>query len=134
MSGMPEPVADPPARFVVLHHVTRDGEHWDLMLEAQGTLATWQLADPPERVASRPEGTPARRIADHRTAYLTYEGPISNDRGSVRRVEAGTYRVLEAGVDRRIVALAGAVLTGSFLIDEAVVRRLAAGELERREV
>lgn len=28
---------------------------------------------------------------EHRRLYLDYEGPISGDRGSVRRVDAGTY-------------------------------------------
>jgi hypothetical protein len=32
-----------------------------------------------------------RRIADHRLAYLDYEGAVSGDRGTVRRVDAGTY-------------------------------------------
>ena len=32
----------------------------------------------------------AARIADHRPAYLTYEGPVSGDRGTVRRLARGT--------------------------------------------
>ncbi|MCA9295479.1 MAG: hypothetical protein KC983_03160 [Phycisphaerales bacterium] len=35
------------------------------------------------------------RIADHRPAYLTYEGPISRDRGAVIRVAAGRWRYLD---------------------------------------
>ncbi len=32
----------------------------------------------------------AERIADHRPAYLDYEGPISGDRGSVRLLSRGS--------------------------------------------
>ncbi len=32
----------------------------------------------------------AERIADHRPAYLDYEGPVSDERGSVRRLAWGT--------------------------------------------
>ena len=32
----------------------------------------------------------AVRIADHRPAYLDYEGPVSDERGSVRRLAWGT--------------------------------------------
>lgn len=41
----------------------------------------------------------AERLVDHRRHYLTYEGPISRDRGVVRRVAQGTYR-MSAGADR----------------------------------
>jgi hypothetical protein len=44
----------------------------------------------------------AERLADHRAAYLTYEGEISGGRGSVRRVAEGELRIL-ASDDRRIV-------------------------------
>jgi hypothetical protein len=31
------------------------------------------------------------RLADHRLAYLDYEGPVSGDRGIVRRLDTGTF-------------------------------------------
>lgn len=37
----------------------------------------------------------AERIADHREAYLTYEGQVSEGRGTVRRVAAGECEILE---------------------------------------
>jgi hypothetical protein len=62
------------------------------MFEQPGAdrLATWQLPCPPEQIQP---GHPimATRIADHRKAYLTYEGPISNDRGQVAIHSRGTY-------------------------------------------
>lgn len=73
-------------RFVVLEH-TWDGVHWDVMIESGGTLATWAVASP--LVAGHEQ--PARRLADHRPVYLDYEGPISGDRGSVRRVDRGEF-------------------------------------------
>ena len=75
------------SRFVILHHVVAGGEHWDLMLEHGGVLLTWQLAREPIDAASLP--IPAKRIADHRSAYLEYEGSISGGRGQVVRVDHG---------------------------------------------
>lgn len=87
-------------RFVVLRHECGPANggpaaiHWDLLLELPGyaQLPTWQIASPPESWPTA--GTlPAWRIADHRTIYMTYEGPISRDRGTVTRVESGAARV-----------------------------------------
>ncbi|MCY2976121.1 MAG: hypothetical protein NTW52_15810 [Planctomycetota bacterium] len=61
--------------------------HFDLMLEKNGRLATFelfQLPIPGERF-------PVRRLAEHRIDYLDYEGPISGDRGHVTQWTAGHY-------------------------------------------
>jgi hypothetical protein len=100
------------------------------MLEQDEALATWQLAVPPELVAAIPngvqgsgrtgqgpiaaEGVPARRLADHRKAYLDYEGPVSGDRGEVHIVDSGTYVLLAAGDTEWCVEFAGRVLRGRF--------------------
>ena len=81
-------------RFVVLfHQVPASGSeefqhrssHWDLMIESGDALETWALAEEllPGKTVS------AQRLPSHRLAYLTYEGAISGDRGSVKRVVAG---------------------------------------------
>lgn len=78
-------------RFVVLEHVLpsgpRAGRHFDLMLEAAGVLWTWELREAPEIGSSQS----ATRLADHRLHYLDYEGPVSGDRGEVRRWDWGEY-------------------------------------------
>jgi hypothetical protein len=64
-----------------------DAPHYDFMLELKpgAPLKTWRLPRWPldtfyhEAVA----------IDDHRNAFLTYEGPLSGNRGEVRRVEGG---------------------------------------------
>lgn len=44
--------------------------------------------------------------ADHRREYLTYEGPISGDRGHVRRVAAGRIEHETLAADPPILSLA----------------------------
>jgi hypothetical protein len=82
-----------PQRFAILIHRGHGPDHFDLLLEQADALATWRFlqkdADP--RLAGDEAGLPCRRIADHRKAYLDYEGPVSRGRGEVRRVEAGTW-------------------------------------------
>jgi len=103
-----------PDRFVILHHRAVLGDHWDLMLERGDVLWTWQLLRDPTDRANFP--IPARRIDDHRLAYLTYEGPISGDRGTVRRIDAGTYRLDSAEEGSLVVRLEGATLQGVFTL------------------
>jgi len=76
-----------PTRFVVLRHEGIPNPHFDLMFEqAPGsTLATWR-----SDVWPITQPCPLDHLDDHRRDYLEYEGPVSGDRGHVRRVAAGT--------------------------------------------
>ena len=108
----------PTFRFTVLRHdlplhSQRDC-HWDLLLEpaddspdrarrpAQSTnldpvtgLLTFESLTPPEEWVNNKFGV--KRLPDHRPLYLNYEGPISGDRGNVKRVQSGLiqWKVLE---------------------------------------
>ncbi|NLE37995.1 MAG: hypothetical protein GX621_08225 [Pirellulaceae bacterium] len=84
-------------RFAVLQHDCPRGLHWDLLLEAGTVLTTWELAQPPDA----PGPIDAKRLADHRLAYLDYEGPVSADRGVVERWDAGTYSIIRQS-DREV--------------------------------
>ena len=101
-------IGEPPGnhgRFVVLEH-DHPTLHWDLMLEVDGVLKTWRLASPPTiGVIS------AQPIADHRIAYLDYEGPISGGRGTVHRWDRGTY-----AVEREEFLMAGSRLKGRIVL------------------
>jgi hypothetical protein len=80
-------------RFVILFHETPAAHerpsHWDVMLEAGDILRTWAIAEEP-RIGAE---IAAESLPDHRLAYLDYEGPVSRDRGEVRRWDAGQYEV-----------------------------------------
>lgn len=119
--------------FVLLEHdpnpadappgvASRMPTHWDFMIELQGAagLATWRFTADPTR-----ERNPvvAERIGDHRSGYLEYEGPLSGDRGVVKRIDRGPS-VVESwdGHSGRFV-LRGAKLVGRF----EIVRRSPAG-------
>jgi hypothetical protein len=73
-------------RYVVLHHTGFGDPHYDLMIESalRASLMTWRLTDWPPAA-----GDTLTRIGEHRRAYLDYEGPVSNNRGHVRRVASG---------------------------------------------
>jgi hypothetical protein len=103
-----------PDRFVILHHRLDHGEHWDLMLEQGEVLLTWQLLRDPTDPAGYP--IPARRIGDHRKAYLDYEGPLTGDRGTVRRVDSGTVEFEENTPQYCRFMLGGNRLWGTFLL------------------
>ena len=123
-------------RYVLLRHDCppeyRDGPHWDLMLEREGAsdehrLATWSLTslpldwvgllgiDPADAAAD----CEALQLADHRAAYLDYEGPIGpgpsgEARGAVTRLDRGGLLWVEQSADRVVVQLGSdGLLTGS---------------------
>jgi hypothetical protein len=89
-------------RFVILEH-DHPHLHWDLMLETGEALRTWRLSSPPQ-----PGKTiVATFLFDHRRIYLDYEGPLSGNRGSVTRWDAGTFAWLTNERDRVEVTLEG---------------------------
>jgi hypothetical protein len=94
-------------RFVILEH-TWNGVHWDLMLEAGDRLRTWAIDAP---IAFEVD-LAARDLADHRLAYLDFEGPVSRNRGTVRRLERGEYAVTTWTADLIEIRLKGTQLVG----------------------
>ena len=90
-------------RFTILaHHVAPgfdrepDGIHnrsiqWEWLFEPvinADALWTWATAPMESDSAS----IKAVRLAHHRPIYLTYEGPLTRDRGSVSQLASGTYQ------------------------------------------
>lgn len=80
------------------------------MLEHEDVLLTWQLSAEPNGLKSLP--LKAIQIANHRQAYLTYEGPISGQRGEVRRVDSGRLEFEKITAREYIFNLYGLRLTG----------------------
>lgn len=82
-------------RFVLLHHTGWPGhsDHYDLMLQfAAGSSDDDAVLKTFASVEDRePDGTPQRfqLINDHRRAYLAFEGALSGQRGSVKRIDEG---------------------------------------------
>jgi hypothetical protein len=95
-------------RFVILRHDSPRGEHFDFMLEAGDVLKTWALPRPPE-IGGEMQ---CEALADHRRAYLDYEGPVSGQRGAVTRWDYGTYTIERHSDAEWIVDIIGDRLTG----------------------
>jgi DNA polymerase Ligase (LigD) len=117
-------------RFVLLYHdCPSDYErppHWDLMLQSGEVLRTWALVELPgawqfERssAVTVPDAVEAEELGDHRLAYLDYEGPVSGERGSVRRVDTGTYETIVYASDRWEITLNGRLLCGTMDLQRA---------------
>jgi hypothetical protein len=99
-------------RFVILAH-DHPTLHWDFMLEDENVLLTWRLASLP-----LPEqAVVAERIGNHRPMYLDYEGPVSRNRGNVRRWDGGEFEWLERSEDRIVVRLRGHGVDGTFRLE-----------------
>ncbi|MEN6407519.1 MAG: DNA polymerase ligase N-terminal domain-containing protein [Thermoguttaceae bacterium] len=109
-------------RFVVLRHDHPRGVHFDWMFETGETLKTWSLPRPP----LDGDEMDCQRLADHRRAYLDYEGPVSGGRGDVTRWDSGTYAILQQTDDEWTVFVTSEKLHG-----RATFHRIAGGDLWR---
>ncbi len=83
------------------------------MFEIEGSLRTWATAriDRFDKLIE----LDCQLLADHRVAYLDYEGELSGGRGSVRRILSGTITVIEDGRDRFVAQLSWQQLSGQRL-------------------
>lgn len=103
----------------MLYHTLPGGQHWDLGIEAGETLATWQVFGDPTALTEAGEPIAAKRIGDHRRAYLDYEGPVSGNRGQVKRIDRGSCRLLDEQPDRWVFHLAGSIMIGTYKLAAA---------------
>lgn len=105
-------------QFVILRHTLPAGseraDHFDLMLEDGPTLLTWALAEFPSSQLQSAEELPP-----HRREYLTYEGPVSNNRGEVARVAAGTFEWTLRNENEWIARLESSQLSGRLHLQRA---------------
>ena len=83
------------------------------MLEDGDVLLTWRLVELPTIGGA---AVVAQRLADHRRAYLSYQGPVSGGRGEVRRVDAGEFTWVSRKAGRLAFDAAGELLRGHFLL------------------
>ena len=101
-------------RFSILAH-DHPVPHWDLFLEAGPVLRSWRLASPlvPGVVVA------AEPMADHRLAYLDYEGPVSGGRGTVSRIDAGLFDYQHNEPGRVAIQMTGERFVGRLVVERA---------------
>lgn len=95
-------------RFALTRHDSPRGLHWDLFLEYGDVLRTWALREPPQDG----EAVACDALGDHRLAYLDYEGPIAEDRGSVLRWDSGIFNTESQSDGELVVRFEGHWLNG----------------------
>lgn len=89
----------------LLHTLPDGSSHVDLLVSLKQAvspeercLAAFRLDRPPWEI--RPGETAcATRLPPHRARYLAYEGPISRNRGAVRRLDAALVTALRRSED-----------------------------------
>lgn len=115
-------------RFVLLRHECPQEfpkpSHWDLMLEHEGKLQTWELRQLPASWAQQlgiaagdgHDSLEIHPLADHRMEYLEYEGQIFGNRGSVTRTDVGNYEMLETEQSLQCFQLVGEKINSTITI------------------
>jgi hypothetical protein len=105
------------------------GDHFDWMFEGESGLQTWSTPRALRRDVD--DAIEATELPLHRTAYLDYEGPVSGDRGTVRRVEAGRFRFRHRSEDRWELDVQGDRV-GRLVIRRSSTRATAVWRIEFR--
>lgn len=72
--------------------MTWRGSHWDLMLESEHHLLSWALEV--NLFASPRQWVEALPLEPHDLKYLRYEGPLSGQKGHVKRLVQGEFAVV----------------------------------------
>jgi len=98
--------------FVIQEHARPEGVHWDLMLQFQDVLRTWRFSVPPQQIQNEP--VPAEKIADHPLRFLSYEGPVQNNTGSVKIADRGNFTLSEQTESGISFEVTGQILKGKF--------------------
>ena len=99
--------------FVVIEHSHRNYEtHWDFMIEADGALLTWRLMEKPN--FEKDQYIDSERIFDHNRKFLTYEGPVNDNKGMAKQIGAGKFHVIS--LDRVNIDIAIDIEGESFMI------------------
>lgn len=101
-------------QFVVLLH-DYPADHWDWMFESANSLLTFR-SNPTPFFDEYSKTFPMTLLAPHRLDYLTYEGPISGNRGSVKRLGHGYFQWIEKESRRWVLELAGTNLKGTLTL------------------
>ena len=117
-------------RYALLRHdVPADfgrPSHWDLLLEDGDSCLTWALEELPSvwsTVVGNDDGVTASNhvaassLTPHRLHYLSYEGPVSDNRGEVRRVACGKFEWRERSDHRVIAHFVAGTLTGQVTLE-----------------
>lgn len=82
-------------------------------------LRSWRLLESPERwlAGKEPVSLIAEPIADHRLAYLEYEGPVSRERGHVAQWDHGPAEWTHDSESSAAMQIQGGRLIGRVLLE-----------------
>ncbi|MCX7679126.1 MAG: hypothetical protein N2316_07885 [Spirochaetes bacterium] len=101
-------------KYVIHHHTGHPTEksHFDFMIEIGDALMTWRISATSIKKLIQGKKVRAARIADHRKMYLSYEGPISCNRGMVNIFDSGECQLISQKSETREYLLKGTMLCG----------------------
>lgn len=99
-------------RFVILFH-DNPMPHYDFMMEKPHKLETWRFNMLPGKAPFL-----AEKSNDHRLEYLDYEGPISRNRGTVKKIDNGTYKLIADSEFFIIIEIVGEKYQGTINLDK----------------
>lgn len=89
--------------------------HFDMMIEKGGKLLTWSIPNILS-LLKNDKITQAKKLPEHRSLYLHYEGKISRGRGKVKIWDKGTYQIKQCRDDFILISLKGKRLKGLYCL------------------
>ncbi|MBN2040270.1 MAG: hypothetical protein JW864_09530 [Spirochaetes bacterium] len=103
-------------RFVIHDHIT-EYRHFDLMIETEDELLkTWRIVPSDLDLLSNGKEIMGVMIQGHDKNFLSYEGPLSAGKGSVRILDQGNTELLENVNNTVILTITGEMFKGTLCL------------------
>ncbi len=83
-------------KFTISHHID-SCPHYDIFLERENHLETWSVME--EKFPDLMDGVPVAcaQKSPHRKIYLTFQGELTDDRGTLTIIDEGEYNTEDTG-------------------------------------
>ena len=110
-------------KFIIHKHTDHNNEedHFDFMLETEDSLLTWRINKLDISLLDKPGELVTLKLKNHRKEYLSFEGPISCNRGFVEIYDQGNYSIINENQENYKIKLSGEKLTSTIIIKELSV-------------
>ena len=108
-------------KYIIHYHLTAIN-HYDLMLEKNNTLLTWQIPQNLFLNFLAEKKIKIKQIKNHRLKYLTHQGFIRTGQGFLEKYDEGKYQIKSWTDQKKIITITGKKIKGQITIEQKTIK------------